>query len=415
MAEMFLTRDYEFDRLKTLEGYASRGGYRGAAKALKEMTPAQVLEAVKNSGLRGRGGAGFPAGLKWSFVPARTDKPKYLCINADEGEPGTFKDRIIMSRSPHSLIEGAVITSYAVGIHSAYIYVRGEYEAVAKTLEGAIGEATAAGYLGRAILGTEFSLDLTVHRGAGSYICGEETALLNSLEGKRGLPRLKPPFPAVVGLFDSPTVINNVETIANIPTIILLGPEQFRQVGRPKDSGTRVYGVSGPVKRPGIYELPVGVLLRELIFEHAGGLKDGRVLKAVIPGGMSAPVLTASEIDIPMDFDSLAQAGSMLGSAGVIVIDETTPILAVLKKVTKFYAHESCGQCTPCRLGTAWMDKIVTRMRKGEGRRADLETLLRLAAGIRGRTMCPMGDAAAMPVQSLVQKFRPELEAGLKG
>ena len=415
MADLILTRDFGLESLKTLKGYAAQGGYRAAAKALKEMTPAQVLEEVKKSGLRGRGGAGFPTGIKWEFVPFKLDKTRYLCVNADEGEPGTFKDRFIMSRNPHAVIEGAVITSYAVEIHTAFVYIRGEYETVARVLEDAVREAYAGGYLGRGILGTDFSLDLTVHRGAGSYICGEETALLDSLEGKRGWPRLKPPFPATVGLFGSPTVINNVETMANIPAVILLGQERFRQVGLPRDSGTRLFGVSGPVKRPGIYELPVGVRLRELIFEHAGGLKDGRALKAVIPGGLSAPVLSAAEIDIALDFDSLVQAGSMLGSAGVIVIDETTPILAVLKKLTKFYAHESCGQCTPCRVGTAWMDKIVGRMEKGEGRQGDLDTLLRLASGIKGRTLCPMGDAAALPVLSLVQKFRPELEAGLKG
>jgi len=413
MPDMILTKNFGLESLKTLKGYTALGGYRAAAKALKEMTPAQVLEEVKKSGLRGRGGAGFPAGLKWSFVPAKTDKRIYLCINADEGEPGTFKDRFIMSRNPHAVIEGAVITSYAVGIHTAYVYIRGEYETVARVLEEAIGEAYGGGYLGRGILGTDFSLELTLHRGAGSYICGEETALLDSLEGKRGWPRLKPPFPAVVGLFGSPTVINNVETMANIPAIILHGSDHFRQVGLPRDSGTRLFGVSGPVRKPGLYELPVGVSLRELIFEHAGGLKDGRTLKAVIPGGLSAPVLTAAEVDIALDLDSLARAGSMLGSAAVIVIDEETPILAVLKKVTGFFAHESCGQCTPCRLGTAWMDKVVTRMEEGHGERGDLDTLLRLAAGIKGRTLCPMGDAAALPVLALVQKFRPELEAGL--
>jgi len=415
MADMILTRDFGLDSLKTLKGYKAQGGYQAAAKALKEMTPAQVLEEVKNSGLRGRGGAGFPAGLKWSFVPARTDKPKYLCVNADEGEPGTFKDRFVMSRNPHAVIEGAVITSYAVGIRTAYVYIRGEYETAARVLEEAIGEAYNGGYLGRAVLGTDFSLELTVHRGAGSYICGEETALLDSLEGKRGCPRLKPPFPAVVGLFDCPTVINNVETLANIPPIIFHGSDWFRQAGLPRDSGTRLFGISGPVKKPGLYELPVGVSLRELIFDHAGGLKDGRTLKAVIPGGLSAPALTAAEVDVALDFDSLVQAGTMLGSAGVIVIDETTPILAVLKKVTKFYAHESCGRCTPCRLGTAWMDKIVSRMEKGQGARGDLDTLLHLAEGIKGRTLCPMGDAAALPVLSIVRKFRPELEAGFKG
>lgn len=415
MNEKVLTQNFGLDHLFRIEVYLEQGGYRAAKKALTEWKPEQVLEEVKKASLRGRGGAGFSAGLKWGFVPKKTDKLKYLCVNADEGEPGTFKDRYILSHNPHLLIEGIVIASYAVGIHDAYVYIRGEYEVIALRLEQAIAEAYGQGYLGKNILGSGFDLDLYVHRGAGAYICGEETALLESLEGKRGNPRLKPPFPASVGLFQNPTVINNVETLANVPFIILNGAAWFLAKGQPNDGGTRIFGVSGAVNKPGIYELPVGTSLREIIFTHAGGLKPGRKLKAVIPGGMSSPILKAEEIDIKMDVDSVAAAGSMMGSAAIIVIDDRTPILEVLKKVAKFYAHESCGQCTPCRLGTNWIFKIVKRMAEGKGEQGDADSLLRLAANIKGRTLCPMGDAAAMPVFSIAKKFKEELEASLKG
>jgi len=415
MSEKILTQNFGLDHLFRIEVYLEQGGYRAAKKALTEWKPEQVLEEVKKASLRGRGGAGFSAGLKWGFVPKKTDKPKYLCVNADEGEPGTFKDRYILSHNPHLLIEGIVIASYAVGIHDAYVYIRGEYEVIALRLEQAIAEAYGQGYLGKNILGSGFDLDLYVHRGAGAYICGEETALLESLEGKRGNPRLKPPFPASVGLFQNPTVINNVETLANVPLIILNGAAWFLEKGRPNDGGTRIFGVSGAVNKPGIYELPVGTSLREIIFTHAGGLKPGRKLKAVIPGGMSSPILKAEEIDIKMECDAVAAAGSMMGSAAIIVIDDRTPILEVLKKVAKFYAHESCGQCTPCRLGTNWIFKIVTRMAEGNGEQGDADSLLRLAANIKGRTLCPMGDAAAMPVFSIAKKFKEELEASLRG
>jgi NADH-quinone oxidoreductase subunit F len=415
MNEKILTQNFGLDHLFRIEVYLEQGGYRAAKKALTEWKPEEVLEEVKKASLRGRGGAGFPAGLKWGFVPKKTDKPKYLCVNADEGEPGTFKDRYILSHNPHLLIEGIVIASYAVGIHDAYVYIRGEYEVIAVRLEQAIAEAYGQGYLGKNILGSGFDLDLYVHRGAGAYICGEETALLESLEGKRGNPRLKPPFPASVGLFQNPTVINNVETLANVSFIILNGAAWFLAKGLPNDGGTRIFGVSGAVNKPGIYELPVGTSLREIILTHAGGLKPGRKLKAVIPGGMSSPILKAEEIDIKMDVDSFAAAGSMMGSAAIIVIDDRTPILEVLKKVAKFYAHESCGQCTPCRLGTNWIFKIVKRMAEGKGEQGDADSLLRLAANIKGRTLCPMGDAAAMPVFSIAKKFKEELEASLKG
>jgi NADH-quinone oxidoreductase subunit F len=370
-----------------------------------------IMDEVKAASLRGRGGAGFPAGLKWSFIPKGDEKPKYLCVNADEGEPGTFKDKYILGHNPHLLLEGIILACFAVGIHAAYIYIRGEYEMIARRLEEAIAEAAAVGYLGGKIFGTGFALDVFVHRGAGAYVCGEETALLESLEGKRGWPRSKPPFPAVVGLFQCPTVINNVETLANLPVIVRDGAAAFLSRGTPKDGGTRLFGVSGAVLRPGLYELPVGTRLREIIFTHAGGLRSGRMLKAVIPGGMSSPILKADEIDVAMDFDSLAAAGSMLGSAGIVVIDDRASMIGVLEKIASFYARESCGQCTPCRLGTSWMAKTVERLAAGEGRPEDLGGLERVASNIKGRTLCPLGDAAAMPVQALVAKFRPELEA----
>jgi NADH-quinone oxidoreductase subunit F len=412
--EKILTEHFGLANLYQIEVYLKQGGYRAVTKALKEMKPAAIMDEVKKASLRGRGGAGFPAGMKWSFVPKTSDKPKYLCVNADEGEPGTFKDRYILTHNPHLLIEGIIIASYSVGIHVAYVYIRGEYEAVAQRLEQAIAQAAEKGYLGKDILEKGFDLDIFVHRGAGAYICGEETALLESLEGKRGHPRLKPPFPASVGLFQCPTVINNVETLANIPAIIEKGAQWFLDKGLSGDGGTRIFGVSGPVVRPGIYELPVGTSLREIIEIHAGGLKPGKKLKAVIPGGMSAPILKADEIDVKMDFDSLAGIGSMLGSAAVIVIDEDTPILDVLKKVAKFYAHESCGQCTPCRIGTSWIHKIVKRMSAGRGEKGDAAELVRLASNIKGKTLCPMGDAASMPVLSLAQKFENELSSCLK-
>ncbi|TEU04717.1 MAG: NADH-quinone oxidoreductase subunit NuoF [Candidatus Aminicenantes bacterium] len=411
MAEKVLTQHFGLKNVYQIDEYIKQGGYEAVKKALK-LKPEEILEEMKKANLRGRGGAGFPAGVKWGFVP-KVDKPKYLCVNADEGEPGTFKDRYIMSHNPHMLLEGIIITSYCVGIHSAYIYIRGEYEAVALRLEEAISEAYDKGYLGKNILNSGFDLDVSVHRGAGAYICGEETALLESLEGKRGNPRLKPPFPASVGLFQCPTVINNVETLSNIPQIILNGADWFTGKGLPKDGGTRIFGVSGMVEKPGIYELPIGTNLKDIINKHAGGMKQGKKLKAVIPGGMSAPVLKADEIDIPMDFDSLVNAESMLGSAAIIVIDTGTSMLDVLKAVTKFYSHESCGLCTPCRIGTSWINKIVKRMAEGKGSKKDIDDIVRLASNILGKTLCPLGDAAAMPILSIAKKFRKELESRL--
>lgn len=414
MEEKVLTKQFNLKNLYSIDIYLQQGGYKAVQKAL-QMKPEEILEEVKKANLRGRGGAGFPAGVKWGFVPKEVDKPKYLCVNADEGEPGTFKDRYIMSHNPHLLLEGIIITSFCVGIHTAFIYIRGEYEAVALRLEQAISEAYKKGYLGKNILNTGFDLDVVVHRGAGAYICGEETALLESLEGKRGHPRLKPPFPASIGLFGCPTVINNVETIANIPSIILNGAEWFLKKGLPKDGGTRIFGVSGMVENPGIYELPMGTSLKEIIFKHAGGMKEGKKLKAVIPGGMSAPILKADEIDIKMDFDSLMEAQSMLGSGAIIVIDEDTSMLDVLKVITKFYSHESCGQCTPCRIGNSWIHKIVRRIAAGQGKKGDIDNIVRLASNILGKTLCPLGDAAAMPILSISRKFRQELESYLTG
>lgn len=413
MSEKVLTGNFDLKNIFRLDAYVKNGGYTAVKKAVTKMSPDAILKEVKAAHLRGRGGAGFPAGVKWGFVPKDTDKPKYLCVNADEGEPGTIKDRYIMTHNPHMLIEGIIITSFCVEIHHAFIYIRGEYEHAALRLEQALSEAEENGYLGKNILNSGFDLNVTVHRGAGAYICGEETALLESLEGKLGRPRVKPPFPAAKGLFNCPTVINNVETLSNVPHIILNGGEWFHKLGVEKDGGTRIFGVSGAVKKPGIYELPVGTNLKDLIFDHAGGLPEGRKLKAVIPGGMSAPVLRADEIDISLDSDTLVEAESMLGSGGVIVIDETTPILQVLSRIVKFYAHESCGQCTPCRIGTAWINKIIQRMSSGKGKPEDIDEIIRLASLILKKTLCPLGDAAAMPIMAIAQKFRDELEANM--
>ncbi|RME26082.1 MAG: NADH oxidoreductase (quinone) subunit F, partial [Deltaproteobacteria bacterium] len=365
---------------------------------------------VKAANLRGRGGAGFPAGVKWSFVPRDSQKPVYLCVNADEGEPGTFKDRAIMEHDPHAVIEGAIIASRAIGAHLAFIYVRGEFKKPIRRLSQALTEARQQGYLGKNILGSGYDLEMWVHPGAGAYVCGEETALIESNEGHRGMPRLKPPFPAQVGLFGGPTVVNNVETLANVPHIINRGAEWFASLGVEKNGGTKLFGVSGHVKRPGLYELPMGVSLFEIIFDHAGGMREGHELKAVIPGGSSTPVLTPEEIDVSMDFDSLAKAGSMLGSGAIIVMDETTCIPRVAARLAKFYAHESCGQCTPCREGVPWIHMLLDRIEEGRGKPGDIDLVLDVCDNIQGHTVCPLGDACAMPVRAMVKKFRHEFE-----
>ncbi|MFW6128731.1 MAG: NADH-quinone oxidoreductase subunit NuoF [Candidatus Aminicenantaceae bacterium] len=413
MKEKILTEHFGIKDLHKIDTYLKKEGYKSVKKAFK-MKPDEILQEVKEANLRGRGGAGFPAGVKWGFVPKESKAPKYLCVNADEGEPGTFKDRYIMSHNPHLLLEGIIITSFCIGINKAFIYIRGEYEKIAQRLETAISEAYNKGFLGKNILKGGFDLDVYVHRGAGAYICGEETALLESLEGKRGNPRIKPPFPASIGLFNCPTVINNVETISNIPVIILKGAKWFTDIGVPKDGGTRIFSVSGMVKNPGIYELPIGTNLKDIIYKYAGGLNNGAKLKAVIPGGMSAPVLTPEEIDISMDCVSLLEAKSMIGSAAIIVIDESVSMLDVLQKVIKFYAHESCGQCTPCRIGTSWINKTVNRIADGNGQIGDIDNIHRLAHNILGKTLCPLGDAAAMPVISIVEKFRKEINSYIK-
>ena len=392
-----------------LESYIADGGYAAARKALTSMTPEQVIEEVSNAKLRGLGGAGFPAGRKWSFVPKETTKPKYLVVNADEGEPGTFKDRYIMERDPHALLEGMIISAYAIGSHKAYVYIRGEYFQSAKRLQRAMDEARSQNWLGNNIQGTGFDLDVVIHRGAGAYICGEETALLTSLEGGKGFPRLKPPFPAISGLFASPTIVNNVETLACVPFILRNGAERFAEIGTERQGGTRLFCVSGHVVRPGVYEEPVSVTLRELI-EKAGGMRDGNKLKAVIPGGISAKILTADEIDVAMDFDSLMAAGSMAGSGGVIVMDETTCMVQALDSAARFFADESCGQCSPCREGTGWVHRILRRIIDGKGSVQDLDDLLAIAGDMEGNTICVFADAAAWPVQSYIKKFRHEFE-----
>src|SRR3989337_210982 len=390
----------------TIESYLGGGGYAAANEALK-MGPDHIIQMVKDSGLRGRGGAGFPTGLKWSFIPKEVF-PKYLCCNGDEGESGTFKDRGIIEYDPRLLIEGMIITSYAIGANSAYIYIRGEFVFGAERLDEAIKEAYQKGFLGKNILGSQFSLDMFVHRGFGAYICGEETALLESIEGFRGQPRKKPPFPAVWGLYGKPTVINNVETLSCIPSIILKGPKWFASIGPEKSPGPKLYCVSGHVNKPGLYELPMGTTLREIVYVHAGGMRGGRKLKAVIPGGVTAPLLTEKELDTPMDFDSLAKAGSMLGSGAVIVMDETTCIVRSAYIINRFFSHESCGKCTPCRDGTIWMTNVLKRVEYGEGRPGDVELLEDLCANIFGRTFCPLGDGAVMALRGALKNFRDE-------
>jgi NADH-quinone oxidoreductase subunit F len=409
--EIILLRNIDHPNSESISVYREHGGYKALSKALREMKPNEIVEEVKKSGVRGRGGAGFPAGLKWSFVPKESDKPKYLCCNADEGEPGTFKDRVLIEKDPHQLIEGIVMSCYAIGIHTAYIYIRGEFVKGARILDQAISEAYKNGFLGKNILGSGFDIDLYVHRGAGAYICGEETALMESLEGKRGNPRNKPPFPAVIGLYGGPTVINNVETLSNIPHIVAKGGEWYASIGTEKSTGTKLFCISGHVQKPGVYELPLGVPLKELIYDVAGGMRKGHRLKAVIPGGSSTPILTAEEAEkVTLDYESLEALGTALGSGAVIVMDETACIVRSTWRLSKFYEHESCGQCTPCREGTAWMEKILARIVRGEGRLEDIDLLVDICDNIFGNTLCPMGDAATGPVSSTIRKFRNEYD-----
>jgi len=405
-----LLKDIDTPGLAGLETYRRIGGYATVTATLGRQTPGQCIEIVKASGLRGRGGAGFPTGLKWSFVPKGTERPKYVVCNADESEPGTFKDRELIEKNPHSLIEGMILAGWAIQSNAGYVYLRGEFGWLQEVLDQAIAEAYAAGLLGRDVAGTGFRFDLHTHLGAGAYICGEETALLSSLEGYRGQPRLKPPFPAVEGLYRCPTIVNNVETLVNVPHILGQGAAWYRQWGTEKSAGTKVFSVSGPVKRPGNHELPLGVPLRVLLEEHCGGMRHGLKLKAVIPGGSSVPPLTADLLDTPLDFESMNAAGTFLGSGGVIVIDEQTCMVDSLWNLMRFYEHESCGKCTPCREGTYWMTGILERLERGQGLASDLDLLADLADNILGRSFCPLGDAAAMPVQGFLKHFRAEFE-----
>jgi NADH-quinone oxidoreductase subunit F len=412
--EKIVTRHFGQENSHRLENYLKDKGYEAARKALTQMAPAAVIDEVKKSNLRGLGGAGFPTGTKWSFIPQANPKPKYLVINGDEGEPGTFKDKYIFELDPHALLEGIIITCYAIGSHKAYIYIRGEYIKSLERVQAAVDEAYKANYLGKAIMGTGFDIDVVVHPGAGAYICGEETALLESLEGKKGFPRLKPPFPAVVGLFGCPTVINNVETIACVPPIISKGAEWYAKLGSEKNGGNRLFCVSGHVVKPGVYELPNGTTLREIIYDHAGGIPHGRKLKAVIPGGISAPVLTPDQIDVKMDFDSLKAIGSMAGSGGIIVMDDSTDMVWAAMVAARFFAHESCGQCSPCREGSGWVYRNVKRLYHGLARPHDLNNLPGIVNNIGGNTICAFGDAVSMSVGSYVSKFRSEFEAKIK-
>jgi NADH-quinone oxidoreductase subunit F len=411
--ESILLRNVDVPNSEKIDTYLERGGYQALRKALHEHTPDELIEMLKASKLRGRGGAGFPAGLKWGFMP-KGDVTKYVCVNTDEGEPGTFKDRLLVERDPHQVIEGTIIASYAVGANRAFVYIRGEFFLGVKRWIKAIDDAHARGFLGKDILGSGFDLNLSVHRGAGAYICGEETAMINSLEGKRGEPRLKPPYPAQVGLYGQPTLVHNVETLANVPHIVLNGPEWYASIGTEQSTGPKLFCVSGHVKRRGNFELPLGTPLREIIFEHAGGMRNGKQLKAVIPGGASTPVLTSEHLDVTMDFESLAKVGSMLGTGAIIVLDEGTCMVDVARRLTKFFAHESCGRCTPCRVGTQQMLGILERIEGGQGQEGDIDLLLSLCEGIAGHTFCPMGDAAINPTLSTIRHFRDDYEYHIK-
>ena len=408
MTQHLLYRDIDEPGLNTLEVYERRGGYRSLRKALN-MPADAVLNELSASGLRGRGGAGFSMGKKASFLP-KGSMDKYLCCNADESEPGTFMDRELMQKNPHQLIEGMIIAAHAAGINRAFIYIRGEYALQADILDAAVAEAEAAGYLGDRILGSELSLSLVVHRGAGAYICGEETALLDSLEGKRGNPRLKPPFPANQGLYQGPTLINNVETLSCVPAIVEMGGDEYARIGTETSTGTKVVSVSGNVQRPGNYEIELGIPSRDLIYGLAGGPPEGREVKFWFPGGSSAPILLAEDLDLPYDFDTMAKAGSMLGSGAIIVVDDSNSVVDVALKLATFYRHESCGKCSPCREGTNWTVKMLQRIKTGEATPMDLDIMASVQEQIMGNCLCVLGDAMAMPVGSMIQKFREEFE-----
>ena len=410
----YLSEHFGDDDFVTLDGYERKGGYQAVRKAITQMAPADVIELLKDAGLQGRGGAGFSTGMKWSFMPTDTDKPKYLVCNADESEPGSFKDRILIERGAHQILEGILIAAWATGAAKTFIYIRGEYAQPAVILQKAIDEAYAKGYLGANVMGSGFTHDVVLQRGAGAYICGEETGLLESLEGKKGQPRKKPPFPAQYGAFGMPTTVNNVETFSHVPHIVNKGVEWFRGFGTEKSPGTTIFGVSGHVQRPGLYELPLGTRLDEIVFEHAGGVPDGHKVKGVIPGGMSMPILPAGMLDVPMANESLRERKTMLGTGGVMVMDESTCMVRVACVITYFFRDESCGQCTQCREGTGWMEKIVSRIERGAGVEDDIEILLDVAGKMEGQTICAFADAAAWPVQGLLRHFRDDFEAHVR-
>ncbi len=410
MEKKILTKYVDDPNQINIDTYLSHGGYKALEKVLKEMKPPEVIEEVKKSGVRGRGGAGFPAGVKWGFIPKDNPKPRYLVCNGDESEPGTCKDRVLMESDPHSVVEGMAISSYAIGSHLAFIYNRGEFAYPARMMEKAVEEAYEKGYLGKNILGTGYDLDMIVHTGGGAYICGEESSQLNSIEGERGMSRMRPPFPAVAGLYACPTIVNNVETLAAVPFIINNGGDWYASMGTEKSNGTKLFSLSGHVKNPGNYELELGTPLSVLINDLGGGMLDGHKLKAIIPGGSSTPMLLPDQIDVKLDYESLVEAGSMLGSGAVIVIDERTCMVWVAERLIHFYRHESCGKCTPCRDGTGWLEQLISRIERGEGKPGDIEKIESLCGNIMGRTVCPLGDAAVMPIQSSIKLFRDEWE-----
>ena len=411
--EKILLKNIDNPNSADINEYIKAGGYRNLSKAL-DMQPKDILEEVKRSGLRGRGGAGFPTGMKWSFAIADPKSPKYLLCNADEGEPGTFKDRPILEKNPHLLIEGMIISGHILGSEYGYIYLRGEYPQARDILNNAIKQAYEKNYLGDNILGKPVKFALSVYQGAGAYICGEETALIESIEGRKGQPRNKPPFPVNVGAWNMPTIVNNVETLSNLPYIVEVGGEAYSKIGNKECSGPKLFCVSGHINNPGVFELPMGTSLREIIYEHAGGIKGGKKLKAVIPGGISAPVLPADSIDCHMDFLSMSKAGSMLGSGAVIVMDESVCMVKVTHRALKFFEHESCGKCVPCREGTEWLRKILERIENGRGRAGDVELLHDVADNISGKTFCPLGDGAAGVVSGMLKHFRSEFEEHVK-
>lgn len=408
-----LSKHFGDEKARTVAGWTERGGYQALEKALG-MSADEVTQVVKDSGLRGRGGAGFPTGLKWSFMPKDASRPCYLACNADESEPGTFKDREIMRWTPHQLIEGCIIASYAIRAQHCYIYIRGEFVDVLRILNHAVVEAYDQGYLGKNILGSGYDLELTVAVGAGAYIAGEETGLLNSLEGRRAEPRFKPPFPAQRGAFGMPTTVNNVETLATVPAIVLNGAEWYRQWGTEKSPGTKLFSCCGHLRKPGNYEVDLKFNLKELVFDLCGGPPEGRTLRALIPGGSSVPIMSPDEIDCEVSFEGIEAAGSLLGSGGLIAMDDSACLVRAVRRMVEFYAHESCGQCTQCREGTAWMAKILRRIERGEGREEDIPLLLDISAGMAGKTICVLSDSAAVPVVSSIQKFEEEYIAHIR-